>query len=408
MLWQPLRCTLVVALGQVWQNSPLFADCCDVMTNLCQIAGLTLQLDRYPPEQKNRSLQAWDAADELLLSTVLPMLENQAEQLLLLNDQFGTLACALADYAPTQSSDSYLSQLATAHNFEKNQLDISLIQQISSLDPLPPASLVLIKLPNNHSFLRYQLRQLKQQLPASSRIYASAKAKDITPNLLAIFQQELGPTTASLTVKKCRLITSTIDAAQPSPLTPEFPLHWSAGDVDVVNHANVFSREQLDIGARFLLEHIPVCAPDQRAIDLGCGNGVLGLALLTKQPELQLVFSDESYMAVDSARLTLLANQAALLPQAEFVVDDCLSKQADNSADFIICNPPFHQQNAVTDHIAWQMFSDARRVLKKNGRLRIVANRHLAYSEKLARLFGGCIHVASNAKFTILEAIKRK
>lgn len=378
------------------------------MTNLCQIAGLTLQLDRYPPEQKNRSLQAWDAADELLLSTVLPMLENQTEQLLLLNDQFGTLACALAGYGPTQSSDSYLSQLATAHNFEKNQLDISLIKQISSLEPLPAASMVLIKLPNNHSFLRYQLRQLKQQLPASTRIYASAKAKDITPNLLAIFQQELGPTTASLTVKKCRLITSTIDPTQPSPLTPQFPLQWPAEGIDVVNHANVFSREQLDIGARFLLEHIPVCAPGQKAIDLGCGNGVLGLALLKKQPQLQLLFSDESYMAVDSARLTLMANQADLLPQAEFVVDDCLSQQADNSADFIICNPPFHQQNAVTDHIAWQMFADARRVLKKNGRLRIVANRHLAYSEKLARLFGGCIHVASNAKFTILEAIKRK
>ena len=408
MLRRPLHCTLVVALGQVWQNSPLFADCCDVMTNLCQIAGLTLQLDRYPPEQKNRSLQAWDAADELLLNTVFPMLANQAEQLLLLNDQFGALACALADYGPTQSSDSFLSQLATAHNFKKNQLDMGLIKQISSLDPLPAASMVLMKLPNNHSFLRYQLRQLKQQLPASTRIYASAKAKDITPNLLAIFQQELGPTSASLTVKKCRLITSTIDTTLPSPLTPKFPLHWPADGMDVVNHANVFSREQLDIGARFLLEHIPVCAPGQRAIDLGCGNGVLGLALLKKQPELQLVFSDESYMAVDSARLTLMANEADLFTQAEFVVDDCLSKQSDNSADFIICNPPFHQQNAVTDHIAWQMFTDARRVLKKHGRLRIVANRHLAYSEKLARLFGGCIHVASNAKFTILEAIKRK
>ena len=103
MLRQAWRRTLVVPLGQVWQNSPLFADCCDVMTNICQIAGLTLQLDRYPPEQKNRSLQAWDAADELLLNTVLPMLANQAEQLLLLNDQFGALACALAEYGPTQS-----------------------------------------------------------------------------------------------------------------------------------------------------------------------------------------------------------------------------------------------------------------------------------------------------------------
>jgi 16S rRNA G1207 methylase RsmC len=129
--------------------------------------------------------------------------------------------------------------------------------------------------------------------------------------------------------------------------------------------------------------------------------------MLHLQPELQLVFTDESYMAVESARLTLLENFPTLLPQAEFVIDDCLTSQADGSADMVICNPPFHQQHAITDHIAWQMFVDARRVLKKHGRLRIVANRHLGYSEKLARLFGGCIHVASNAKFTILEAIKR-
>jgi 23S rRNA A1618 N6-methylase RlmF len=25
----------------------------------------------------------------------------------------------------------------------------------------------------------------------------------------------------------------------------------------------------------------------------------------------------------------------------------------------ILCNPPFHQQHAITDHIAWQMFNDA-------------------------------------------------
>ena len=141
-------------------------------------------------------------------------------------------------------------------------------------------------------------------------------------------------------------------------------------------------------------------------IDLGCGNGVIGLALLAAEPQAQILFCDESYMAVQSSR----ENVSRLFPAAshcEFLVDDSMSQQPDLSADYILCNPPFHQQNAVTDHIAWQMFSDARRVLKKNGRLRIVANRHLAYSEKLARLFGGCIHVASNAKFTILEAIKR-
>ncbi len=379
------------------------------MSLLCEIAGQSLTLDRFPPDQKNRSLQAWDAADELLVETALPLLQSGPATLLLLNDQFGALAAALASYQPVQVSDSYISQLATRYNFQQNQLDLPQLTQLSSLDPLPAASLVLLKLPNNHSYLRYQLRQLKQQLPADCQIIAAAKAKDISQNLLNIFRQELGPVEASLTVRKCRIIRCQIDPQQALATTPVFPLRWqdSTEQLLMINHANVFSRDGLDIGARFLLQHLPRCAPGQRVIDLGCGNGVLGIRMLQQQPELQLLGTDESYMAIESARLTLAANFPALVSQAEFIIDDCLASQADNSADVVICNPPFHQQHAITDHIAWQMFSDARRVLKKHGRLRIVANRHLGYSEKLARLFGGCIHVASNAKFTILEAIKR-
>ena len=32
-----------------------------------------------------------------------------------------------------------------------------------------------------------------------------------------------------------------------------------------------------------------------------------------------------------------------------------------------LCNPPFHQQHAVTDHIAWQMFNDSFKALKQGG-----------------------------------------
>ncbi|MFC0048890.1 class I SAM-dependent methyltransferase, partial [Rheinheimera tilapiae] len=172
-------------------------------------------------------------------------------------------------------------------------------------------------------------------------------------------------------------------------------------------HANVFAREQLDIGARFFLQYLPSVQSGQRVIDLGCGNGVIGLALLAAEPQAQILFCDESYMAVQSSR----ENVSRLFPAAshcEFLVDDSMSQQPDLSADYILCNPPFHQQQAVTDHIAWQMFADARRVLKIGGRLRIVCNRHLGYGEKLTRLFGGCIHVASNAKFSVFEAIRRK
>jgi 16S rRNA G1207 methylase RsmC len=75
-------------------------------------------------------------------------------------------------------------------------------------------------------------------------------------------------------------------------------------------------------------------------------------------------------------------------------------------AQVILCNPPFHQQQILSDHIAWQMFTDAFKALHTYGELRVVANRHLGYHEKLKRLFGGAKVIASNAKFVILSAIK--
>lgn len=386
------------------------------MSQLFAIGDQSLSLDRYPPDQKNRSLQAWDAADELLIKAAWEQYPTVSGSLLVLNDQFGALACALHAFSPIQVTDSYISQLATNYNLAANNL--AAVTQLNSLEPLPVAGLVLLKFPTNHSYLRFQLRALKQVLAPGTLVLASAKAKDIHANVLAIFREELGETNASLTEKKCRLITARSDSTTVTPLLPKFPLRWNAEvklapaaapqAIELFNHANVFSREQLDIGARFLLEHLPELPATCQVIDLGCGNGVLGAAMLMANPELQMTFCDESFMAVDSARLTIEQNCPEQLANCQFVVDDSLSKQTDLSIDLIICNPPFHQQNAVTDHIAWQMFADARRVLKVGGRLRIVCNRHLGYHEKLSRLFGGCIHIASNAKFTILEAIRRK
>ncbi len=383
------------------------------MSSQFTLDQIQLQLDRFPPEQKTRSLQAWDAADELLIRYAQKQLSERDAPLLLVNDQFGTLACALHHFSPIQWSDSYISQLATQHNLQQNGL--SPVRQLASTESCPPCAAILLKLPGNHSFLRYQLRQIKQQLPDGAKLIAAAKAKDIHANLLQIFAEEIGPVSASLTEKKCRLITAVCDKNLPVPSKPQFPLVWpveissqqGSVTIDIVNHANVFAREQLDVGARFFLQHIPPIQAGQRVIDLGCGNGVIGLAVLAAEPLAQVLFCDESFMAVQSARDNVSRHFPAAT-QSEFLADDSLSQQTDLSADYILCNPPFHQQQAVTDHIAWQMFADARRVLKVGGRLRIVCNRHLGYGEKLTRLFGGCIHIASNAKFSVFEAIRRK
>jgi|JI7StandDraft_1071085.scaffolds.fasta_scaffold07440_4 16S rRNA G1207 methylase RsmC len=385
------------------------------MTTQLTFNGQLYQLDRYPAGQKNRSLQAWDAADILLIEQALAFLALKPEsKILLINDQFGAISTILSDYMPSHQlyvvQDSWVGHAAIQQNIAANEKQRP--QLLTSTDDWPDVDLVLLKLPHNHSYLHYVLTQCRAFLPLNTPLIASAKAKDIHRNLVNIISREYGEAQASLTIKKCRYISA---ALQPSAEQSECePFIWSLPDssLQVVNYPNVFAREQLDIGARFLLQHLPdleaSTEPPKRVIDLGCGNGVLGLAMLAQDPQVQVIFSDDSALAIASAAASVKANNAAWLDRSLFVQDDCLSQQADQSADFVLCNPPFHQQKAVTDHIAWQMFTDARRVLVKGGRLRIVANRHLGYSEKLARLFGGCIHIASNAKFTILEAIKRK
>ena len=115
---------------------------------------------------------------------------------------------------------------------------------------------------------------------------------------------------------------------------------------------------------------------------------------------------DESHMAITSAEINIKNNLPDLSSQCQFHLNDCLTDVESNSVDLILCNPPFHQHTATTDHIAWQMFKDSHRVLKKGGELRIIGNRQLAYHIKLKRIFGNEKLIASNDKFVTQSAIK--
>jgi 16S rRNA (guanine1207-N2)-methyltransferase len=173
----------------------------------------------------------------------------------------------------------------------------------------------------------------------------------------------------------------------------------------IQNHASLFSRDRLDPGSRLLLEHMPQDPRFRHIVDLGCGNGVLGLIAAALNPAASLLFSDESFMAIASAEANF-RDAFAQARDADFTVGDCLQAVSAASQDLVLINPPFHQQHSVGDAIAWRMFKDARRVLAAGGELRIVANRHLGYHAKLKKLFGNCETVAANSKFVILASIK--
>ena len=309
-----------------------------------ELNGELFTLERFPPNAEEEALQAWEAADEYLLQQV-----NDVDGLtLIFNDGFGALACALAERNPVSINDSFISELATRHNLRMNGIDEESVRFQDSLSPLPAAPLAW---------------------------------------------------------KKARLIHCVFTAPELADAPQTYSWKLDGTPWTIHNHANVFARSGLDIGARFFLQHLPSDLEGEIA-DLGCGNGVIGLQALAQNPNASVMFTDESHMAVASSRLNVERNLPDDIARCEFMVNNSLSGIEPDRFTAILCNPPFHQQHAITDHIAWQMFNDARRSLKYGGELYVVGNRHLDYFRKLKRAFGNCTTIATNNKFVILKATK--
>ncbi|GAA5315620.1 MAG: 23S rRNA (guanine(1835)-N(2))-methyltransferase RlmG [Candidatus Pelagadaptatus aseana] len=369
-------------------------------------------LQRFPPATGKSPLRAWDAADQYLLQQLSEQPMADTDRLLLLNDQFGALGLALHPWQPQSSGDSFLSQQACRNNLQFNNLSADSLTQLDSLSaPEGPFDVVLIKIPKTLALLEDQLYRLRPHLTETTRILAAAMARDIHTSTLQLFERIIGPTKTSLARKKARLIFCHPQAAQldgacatDSPYPSEYTLPETGWHLS--NHANVFSQAKLDIGTRFFMEHIDKLPAAEQIIDLGCGNGLLGLLAAERQPEARIAFYDESHMALASAQENcrhILANPS----RASFHLDNALASADSNSANLILNNPPFHQKNVVGDHIAWQMFKDAKRVLQADGELWVIGNRHLQYHAKLKKLFGNCQTAASNNKFVLLVSRKR-
>ncbi len=361
---------------------------------------------RRIPHQKNEKLRAWDAADEYLLQYVAEHnLLAEEKRLLVLNDSFGALGVALHAFKPVVMSDSWLSQQATKLNLTANNLPQSSVQFENSLQwPAELFDVVLIKIPKTLAFFEDQLIRLQAVITKDTLVIAAGMVKAMPASVWKLLEKYIGITKPSLAKKKARLIFAEV-AAKPAVKSP-YPFYYQLENTPyrIYNHANVFSRESLDIGTRFLLSYLPTSKAAKNIVDLGCGNGVVGLMLAKANPVASLYFVDESYMAIASAKENF--TQAFSERVADFFVADGLTNFKTEAMDLIVCNPPFHQQNAVGNQLALSMFTQSYRVLKKGGKLMVIGNRHLGYHLDLKRIFGNCQEVAANKKFVIWQVKK--
>ncbi|MFM2478225.1 methyltransferase [Celerinatantimonas sp. MCCC 1A17872] len=360
----------------------------------------TIHISRYP-KQRNDTLKGYNGADTLLVEHVTQHIEP-SQTISIFNDDFGALSCALSDYPQVWYSDSYLAHQGVQANRADNQL--APIATHSSIAVQQHSEVWLVKVPKSLSHLEHQLANISEHAKPGQPIILAAMVKYLNKGVFKLIERYLGPLSTSLAKYKARLIFTQLSN---KPTASPYPKKWQAAPYpwQLSDHANVFCLGKLDIGTRFLLEHLPT-GEFKQIIDLGCGNGLLSLAALEQWPQAQITSCDESLMAVESTKTNLECNYPGQQTRYQVLADHCLSQQPNEFADLVLCNPPFHQQQTISTAIARAMFKDAKRCLIPKGQLCVIANRHLPYWSMLKNSFQTVKILASNAKFVILIATK--
>jgi 16S rRNA (guanine1207-N2)-methyltransferase len=175
-------------------------------------------------------------------------------------------------------------------------------------------------------------------------------------------------------------------------------------DTTLVGKPGVFAWDRLDDGTAALLDVMEV-ESDDTVLDLGCGTGLAGLSCARQASRGQVVLVDADVRAVESARRTLEANGTA---NGEVLVSDCGSGVLDRHFDLVVTNPPFHQGVGIDYQVAHQFVCDAAHVLRLGGRLFLVANRFLRYSDLIREAFGDVAVAYADNRYHVLTAVARK
>jgi 16S rRNA (guanine1207-N2)-methyltransferase len=158
----------------------------------------------------------------------------------------------------------------------------------------------------------------------------------------------------------------------------------------------VFSWDRPDPGTQRLLAALPAFAG--RGADLGCGLGVLARGVLASAEVTRLDLVDIDYRAIAAARRNVAD------PRARFHWADARVAPELAGLDFVVMNPPFHDQGVEARRLGLAFIRRARQVLRQGGALWLVANRHLPYEAALRELFAQVTPRGEDGGFKIYEA----
>jgi 16S rRNA G1207 methylase RsmC len=163
----------------------------------------------------------------------------------------------------------------------------------------------------------------------------------------------------------------------------------------------LFSPKAIDEGTRLLLRHLEV-RPDDRAIDLGCGYGPLGLAIARSAPDGRCVMVDKDFVAVEYARANAERNG---ISNVEIMLSDGLKHVPPQTFSLAVTNLP---AKTSKEHY-YLFFSDIHERLEPGGRCYVVVISGLRQfiARAFTEVFGNHKKLKQGRQYTVALAERR-
>lgn len=165
--------------------------------------------------------------------------------------------------------------------------------------------------------------------------------------------------------------------------------------------SGIFGWDKIDQGSVLLKS----CLPEKlegKGADFGCGYGYLSQFILEKFKNIQkLNCIDADFRALQMCEKNCIDYKE----KCEFIWADLARPYTDlKNLDFIIMNPPFHEGKKEDVNIGHMFILNAAKILRKNGQLYMVANRHLPYEDILKKHFTNVVTLDQKNGFKIFKA----
>ena len=320
-----------------------------------------------------------------------------------IDDQDGSLLLAAAERWPGAElrlhGDALDEELASVAAAERAGLEVSVVDDLGRAGE--GVRLVLARLPKSLDALDLLAGSIARTADPDVILIAGGRTKHLTRSMNSVLERHFAEVRGSLGLGKARALVGT--GARPG--SEPSPRRGVVDDLEVVAYGGVFAGAALDAGTRLLLAQADGFPAARSAIDLGCGTGLLAVALARLGPATEVLAIDNSRVAVASALATAEANGVADRIQVRRA--DGLADVPAESVDLIVCNPPFHRGTAKDSSTALTMITDAARALRPGGELWLVYNTHLPYRSTLRTAIGPTEQIAQDRDYLVTRSIKR-